>query len=131
MSDTASMRSVINRAAHRRAMRLFSGTSSVWLAALVLSCWAGTGGGIVLAQATNADPTTQNGDTDLRAAAPHGEITAGSKCPITAALQSLTALRLGRKPRSPKHHGPQRYDGWGHVHSGLVAESVEPEGTQS
>ena len=97
MSDTASKCSVMNGAAQRHTMRLFSGTSSVWLVALALSCLAGTNGGMVLAQATSSNRLTEDGgqqvarNKDSRTAGPHGgNMAAGIKCPVTGLTFAAT-----------------------------------------
>ncbi len=62
MSDTAAASKcpVMNGIAQRHTMRPISGTSSVWLVALALSCLVGTHGGMVLAQATSSNPVTED-----------------------------------------------------------------------
>lgn len=53
---------VRNRTAQRLGMRLVNGTSSAWLVALVLGCWVGTHGGMLLAQDTRSNPPSENGN---------------------------------------------------------------------
>ena len=102
MSDTAAASKcpVMNGIAQRHTMRLISGTSSVWLVALALSCLVGTHGGMVLAQATSSNPLTEDGgqpvgnNQDSRTAGPLGENTETiSKCPVIGGTHRPTSER--------------------------------------
>ncbi len=68
----------------------FCGASVVWLVALTLGCFAGTGGSMVLAQSSGSNPPISNGEQAVEinngspAAGPHGaNLPAGVKCPVT------------------------------------------------
>ena len=63
---------VMNGTAQRHTTRLIRGTRPVWLVALALGCWAGTLGGMVLAQNTPSIPLAENSVQSTN-----------GKCPVT------------------------------------------------
>ena len=71
----------------------------VWIVALALGCLVGTNGGLALAQSSSSAPLTEDGGQQVadhqnsQPTGSHGrDLAAGSKCPVTGAILSLTAL---------------------------------------